>query len=325
MSLKQLFSAFVALTIAMVGTVSAGTVKIALDSPPDLEKSGAYVWLHTFSTYLNDHGLSAKEYQQGALGDEAERLDQISTGVLEISGADVASVGRMNPLIFGAILPYFIKDAAELDRALYKGGILAKINEGITGQGVRLLSINHTGLPAGLFNTKHPIHNAADMRDLRMRALDKLQLTVYKLWGSNATIVAWGEVPNALQTGIADGYVNPPHMPLLYGHTGFIKHFTDAGVGPSIRLTIASEDWYQNLSGKDRKIVDDGVATATRANREWLVKRAGILKELEEHGIKVVKLSPEARVEFRKLSDSLYKKGPLPPKYIKIWETAIKK
>ena len=35
----------------------AAEVKIALDSPPNLEASGSYVWANTFSTYLNDNGI----------------------------------------------------------------------------------------------------------------------------------------------------------------------------------------------------------------------------------------------------------------------------
>ncbi|MFH2131157.1 MAG: TRAP transporter substrate-binding protein [bacterium] len=325
MKLKKILGIFIVLSMVIAGQALGGSIKLALDSPPDLKLSGTYVWASAFSTYLKKQGLTVEEYQRGALGGEAERLDQISTGLLEVSQSDVKVVGGMNPLMFCVILPYFFENAAQLDRALYEGGMLAKINDSTTKKGVRVLSVNHLGLPAGIFNSKHPIHKADDMKDLRMRALDKLQISVFEAWGTNATIVAWDEVPNALQTGIADGYVNPPFVPLLFGHTGFIKHFTDAGIAPSIRLTIASEDWYQGLSSKDRKIVDDGITAANRANREWLANRVDILKMLEAKGIQVVKLTPEARAEFRARSSIIYEKGPIPAPLIAAWEKAMGK
>ena len=52
-----------------------------------------------------------------------------------------------------------------------------------------------------------------------MRALDELQIQTFEQWGAKGTIVSWSEVPNALQTGVAEGYLNPPFVPLVFGHT----------------------------------------------------------------------------------------------------------
>lgn len=52
--------------VSTMVTIAAGAlaqVKIALDSPPNLEGSGSYVWAHTFSTYLNENGMAAEEFQ----------------------------------------------------------------------------------------------------------------------------------------------------------------------------------------------------------------------------------------------------------------------
>ena len=47
--------------LALCAGTAGAQVKIALDSPPDLEGSGSYVWAHAFSTYLNEHGMAAEE------------------------------------------------------------------------------------------------------------------------------------------------------------------------------------------------------------------------------------------------------------------------
>lgn len=319
------------LTIAALAAILAATgaraeVKIALDSPPDPIKSGSYVWAHAFSQALIKRGMAAREFPRGALGGEAEKLDQVSQGLIQISMSDVKSAGKIDKLIFGVSLPYLFTDLAHLDRTVAQSRLLQKINAGIKKNKVRVLALVTVGPPAGIFNTKRPVHSAADLKGLRMRALDENQIALFKAWGTTGTIVSWREVPNALQTGVADGYVNPVFVPLMFGHTGFIKHFTDAKMAQSMRIAIASESWYTGLSAKDRKIVDASVADATKANRAWLAKVGpGMVAAAKKAGIKVVTLTPKARAEFISLSMKVYTKGVLSAAQVKVWVDAAAK
>lgn len=297
-------------------------VKVALDSPPDLEGSGSYVWANTFVEYLNDNGMEAEEYQRGALGGDDELFDQVSQGLLEVSMSPLSIITSLDNLIFGLRLPYFFDGMEEVDRALYEGGMLEKINEKTTPSGVRVLAVNTVGQGSGIFNTKHPVETVDDMSDLRMRALDETQIELFKAWGATGTIVSWAEVPNALQTGVADGYLNPPVVPLLFGHTDFIKHFTDAEISPSLRITIVSEDWYQGLSDEERATVDAAAKAANTANREWLATQDVVYGKLEEAGVSIVRLDDEARAAFREASEATYTSGLLTPEQVEMWREA---
>ncbi len=231
-------------------------------------------------------------------------------------------VGSIDNTIYGLRLPYFFKDMEEVDRALYDGGMLEKINAATTAEGVRVLAVDTVGTAAGIFNTKKPVRSVADMEGLRMRALDESQIELYKAWGADGTIVSWAEVPNALQTGVADGYLNPNFVPLLFGHTDFIKHYTDAAVSPSLRIAIASEDWYQGLSDEERQTVDDAVAAANAANRAWLGTQDAVNEKLEAAGVEIVILDEAARQEFRDASAPAYDSGLLSQEQISEWEAA---
>jgi TRAP-type C4-dicarboxylate transport system substrate-binding protein len=312
-----------ALGLALVGlSAQAKEIKVALDTPPDLEKSGTYVWANAFSKHLNANGLTAKEYQRGALGEEAERLDQISQGLLQVSMSDLKSAAGLDSSMYGVTLPYLFKDAAHLDKALVEGGLLAQANERLAKKGVRIMGVVHLGLPAGIFNTKKPVTSVADMSSLRMRALDKRQIQLFAAWGTTGTVISWAEVPNALQTGIADGYLNPPIVPLMFGHTGFIKHFTDARISPSIRLALASSDWYASLNAAQRKTVDEAASKATQANRDWINTRTMEFQMLEKAGIKVITLSDAARAEFQKRSQALYASDIMTADQVAAWVKA---
>lgn len=298
-------------------------VKIALDTAPDLEGSGTYVWANTFGSYLNAHGMEAKEFPRGALGEEAEKLDQVSQGLLEINMADVKSAGKFDTTIYGVFLPYLFQDIDHLDRTVDKGGLLDRINAATTKEGVRVLDIVALGSGAGIFNTKKPIAHPDDMADLRMRALDETQIKLFQSWGSQGTIVSWSEVPNALQTGVADGYVNPAFVPMMFGHTDFIKHYTNADMMPSTRLAIASEDWYQGLSGEERATVDAAVKAAHDANRAWLKRTEPLMEaKLKDAGVTVTTLTPEARAAFVERSRKIYTDGVLSQDQVKVWTDA---
>lgn len=318
---RRITGVAIALTFAFA-LPSAAQVKIALDAPKDLENVGTYVWAHTFGEHLAANGMSYEEFERGALGGEAEKLDQVSQGLLEVSMSDTNSAASLEPMTMGLMLPYFFSGVDEMDRALNEGGMLARINEGTTAKGVRVLDIALIGAGAGIFNTKKPVNTMADLADLRMRALDERQIAAMKAWGTTGTIVAWDEVPNALQTGIADGYLNPPVVPLLFGHTSFIKYFTDANILPSTRAVLASEDWYQGLSDEERQIVQDAVKAAHDANRAWLDTQKAVIGKLEEAGIEVTTLSPEAFAEFQAASQPIYQAVPLPEGGLDAWNAA---
>lgn len=315
------------LTAALLATALAlpaqAEVKIALDSPPDLEKSGTYVWAHTFGQYLNDNGIEAVEYERNSLGEEAERLDQVSQGLLEVSMSDAKSAGALDTTINGAMMPYFFDDMAQLDMALDKGGMLEQINAGTTPKGVRVLDIVYTGTPTGIFTTEVPIRNFEDIQGVRMRALDEVQINTYEQWGAKGTIVSWSEVPNALQTGVAGGYLNPAFVPLTYGHTSFINYFTNARLSLSVRVALASEDWYQSLSDEERAIVEAAVDAAHDANRALVSDDSQVLKELEAAGIEVIELSAEEREKFRAASEPIYNSTDLPEGGLAAWNAAV--
>ena len=79
-----------ALALALIAPVAQAQVKIALDSPPDPQRSGTFVFAHALAEHLNANGMAARELPVNAIGGEAERLDQTSQGLLEVNMADLA-------------------------------------------------------------------------------------------------------------------------------------------------------------------------------------------------------------------------------------------
>jgi len=308
-----------AAALAMATSASA-EVKIALDGKPDLERSGSYNWAFAFGNALKAAGMEVREMPRGSVGNEAEKFDQISTGLLEVSLSDVRAVAQVDPFIYGVRMPYIFDDAAHMDRALAEGKIFDRLNETLAAQDVRVVALVPIGPSSGIITTDAVVRSPADMSDLRMRALDDAQISMYTAWGSSGTIVPWGEVPAGLQTGVIDGYLNSPFVPVMFGQTDFVKNFSDAAVIIPMRSVIVSKAWYDGLSDAEQTAVDDAVVAADAANRAWLAEATNSgLTLLEENGVTVQRLSTEERAVFREASKPVYDSGLMPTEDVKIW------
>ena len=295
--------------LVLAGVCPAAEVKIALDSPPDLEKSGTYVWAKSFwgppeGERHGREGVPAGRAGRG--GGEAGSGDPGSPGGEHVRPGQG---GQLEPSIFGFNLPYMFDSIEHMDRTIQKTELFKKVNDGATKKGVRVLSLVVVGGFSGLANTKKPVNTPEDLKGLRIRAMDKSQAQYIEAWGAGTVIVPWAEIYNALQTGIADGYLNAAVVPLLFKHTEVLKHYSDIRYSAPLRLAICSEEWYRKLPADQRKIVDDAAAKATAANRAWQIQidKTG-LEELEKAGTKVTRNTPEQRAQFAKLSRTVYEK-----------------
>lgn len=306
--------------LAMATSASA-EVKIALDGKPDLAQSGSYNWSFAFAKALNDGGMETREMPRGSVGNEAEKFDQVSTGLLEISMSDVRAVAQVEPFIYGVRLPYTFDDIAHMDRALAAGDVYNRINESLAEQDTILLSMAPLGPASGVITTTQTVRSPADMSSLRMRALDDAQIAMYQAWGSSGTIVPWGEVPAGLQTGVIDGCLNSPFIPVMFGQTDFVKNFANADVILPLRAVLASKDWYDGLSDADRATVDAAVVTADTATRAWLAEAAeNGLVALEEKGVTVQRLTAEERAVFRAASLPVYNSDLMSEEDTALWK-----
>lgn len=305
--------------LAMSSAVSA-EVKIALDSAPDLETSGSYNWAHAFGAALTAAGMEVREMPRGSVGNEAEKFDQVSTGLLEVSLSDVRAIAQVDPFIYGVRLPYIFDDIAHMDRVLAAGNVFDRVNEKLADQDVVVLALAPLGPLSGIITTDKAVRAPADMAALRMRALDDAQIAMYQAWGSSGTIVPWGEVPAGLQTGVIDGYLNSPFVPVMFGQTDFVKNFSDAGVIIPLRAIIVSKLWYEGLSEADRAAVDSAVETADAAARTWLAEASERgLVALEEKGVTVQRLTAEERAVFRAASKPVYESDLMAAEDVKVW------
>ncbi|MGP9821693.1 TRAP transporter substrate-binding protein [Salinarimonas sp. NSM] len=274
----------------------AAEIKIAMNGVDDPVTNAEAAFARGFAQALDGSGFTATVFASDTLGSEQERFDQIAQGLVEVNLATVSTAFGMSPLLRGVLLPFMFESNDEFDAIIAQTDLLDQMNAPLLPNGVRLAGFNYIGMPIGIHNTEVAITRMADLEGIRFRALNAEQLEYIEALGANGTIVAWSEVANAIQTGIADGYLNPPNSAIRTGHTEFLKHFTQANISPSTRAVLISEDWYASLSDDEQATIDAAIEAGIEANRAWIAEWSGIVTERHlEAGVTLSELAPGER------------------------------
>lgn len=289
--LATAFAALMAATPAL-----ASEVKIALNGVNDPETNAEAAFIAGFEAALEGTGFTVSVFPSDTLGSERERFDQVAQGLLEVNLATASTPYGMSPIMRGLALPFLFETPEELDRVLAETDLMEQMNAPLIPNGIRLVGVNYIGMPLGFHTRDRAITRMEHLQGLRFRALNAEQLAYIEALGAAGTIVAWAEVANAIQTGIADGYLNPPNSAIRTGHTEFLRHFTQAEITPSTRIILISEDWYDMLSAEEQGQIDAAIEAGIAANRAWIADWAGIVEERHRAaGVTLSELEPGER------------------------------
>ncbi|MCA0045057.1 TRAP transporter substrate-binding protein [Celeribacter litoreus] len=306
----------------LAAAAQAAEVKIAMNGADDPVANAEAAFAHGFADALEGTEFEVKIFPSNTLGSESERYDQIAQGLVEVNLATTSTAFGMSPLVKGAAMPFFFADATEFDKVIGESDIMDEMNAPLVENGVRMVGFNFIGVGIGIHNAKKPISKLADMQGMRFRALNAEQLAFQEALGSSGTIVAWAEVANAIQTGVADGYFNPPNSAIRTGHTEFLKHFTPANIAPSIRSVLISEDWYMSLSDEEKAEIDAAIEAGIKANRDWVEAWSTEVRTRHEAaGVTITELAPGEREKMIALSEGVWATT-LNPEELKLWTDA---
>jgi TRAP-type C4-dicarboxylate transport system substrate-binding protein len=303
--------AFAALACAaLAGTAAMARdvpdFKVGMSTPADPVRNGVYVWIQAFASVFEREGGQVRIFANSSLGGEKERMDQLAIGRLEVNETGGDELARLSTLFHASLEPFIIDSYDQWDALLEQTPFVAEVNRELADDDLMLLDYAYTGEMAGLFTRRTPVHRIAELRPLRLRILSASDLNLLAAWGVRGVQVAWEEVAQALQTGMVDGYLNPPIVAAMFGHGNVLDYFTDLRIGPSARLIVVSRRWYEGLDAAGRELFDRAVRSGRAANRAWRRKAgAGERAAVEKIGIEWIEPSPAAREEWRALNSRI--------------------
>ena len=307
MTFKTLLAS-VALSAFLAGpSLAMDPINIAFAGPEDASVDGEYVFAKTFKDTIAEHGVDVTIHPNGTLGKEDERLDQTSQGLIEIDLGSPTMLFKMSESAHSLFLPFLLQSEKQWDDVIAKSGILEKINEDAANYGGARARLQYARRSCRYLHDRHSVTKMSDLKGVRLRAQNGDQIKFFESWGAKGTVVSFAEVPNALQTGVAQGYFNPPSSAIKARHTDLLKEFTPLDALPVARVIIMSKDWYDGLTDEERGWVDEAYDKAVAANRAWSAEYgAAAIDQLADLGVSVNPLESGEREKFEKAVTAIW-------------------
>ncbi|WP_104136326.1 MULTISPECIES: sialic acid TRAP transporter substrate-binding protein SiaP [unclassified Cryobacterium] len=216
---------------------------------------------------LEDSGISIESFPSGQLGSEAESLEQVALGGLDLAIAGPSFLGVWHDeaaVLDGA----YLFDSVDHFAETIAGPTMAKIYDEMSEEtGIKVLSGWYYGTRQVTSNKE--INGPDDMNGVKIRTPDApLYLTNIKIMGGTATPMALGEVYLALQQGVIDAQENP--IPTIStAKFNEVQDFINI-TGHMIQGVniVTNTALFEALSSEQQSALEDAMAIAAAEVRE---------------------------------------------------------
>lgn len=243
-------------------------------------------------------------------GDEALARD-ISRGSVELAFLNPGSLSGLDPLLDFHYLPYIATNFEEVDKIFYNPeGVLQKtITETMLKQRIRPIGFFELEFRA-VTNSKHAVSEPGDLRGLKIRVPGSAVIREFFIEsGAQAVTMPFPELFTALQQGTIDGQDNGPsltHNSRLFEAQKFMTNTNHVYAMGAI--TVSQRVW-DRMSEENRQIFLD-TAAEVAAEEIALNRKVSVeyLKNIENGGVKVQSLTPEALKNFQEVAERVWVK-----------------
>lgn len=162
----------------------------------------------TLKEELQGSGIKVDSFPSAQLGNEAESLEQVANGSVDIAIAGTSFLGVWHKPAEVLDAAYLIEDADHFVETVEGETMAGVFDDLYDSAGIKVLSSWYYGTRHVTANTE--ISEPEDLRGLKIRTPNApLYLTNTKAMGGTATPMALDEVYLALQQGVIDAQENP--------------------------------------------------------------------------------------------------------------------
>ena len=259
-------------------------------------------------------------YFDALLGDEATVIGMVEAGTVEFTRVNLAALQATDPEVGVLTMPYIYSDAIHCYNVMNSDvgtEILSHVSD-YGMQGLRLFGGHPTEAGGALsrgFYSSTPINGLADLAGKKIRVQESdVVIAMVEALGGVATPMAYGEVFQALQTGVVDIAENDPMSYVMSGHYEVAKYYTmdQHQISPSIYLM--SQKCYDAMTEAQREVfmecLDEYLANVTEATAQMV---AEYRQQALDAGCEFIEVDTS---EFQAACESVYEKYPEYADYI---------
>lgn len=237
--------------------------------------------------------VTVETYPGGTLLNRDDMFDGVLKGVADIGMASIADVGRF-PLQAGIGLPVQLGTSTVASKVTYD--LVSEFKPAELDE-FKVITVFASG-PAQL-QTKQPIKSTGDLAGAEIRATGGGVKVLEKL-GATPVGMSIAEVPEALQTGVIDGYMTSLTVLEDFKLAEMVKYVTNYQAEALTFAVLMDKDRWAELPPNVQKVIDGlGQEMAVWAGEQFDKQAEHALKwAKDEHGVEVVELSAAEKAKW---------------------------
>ncbi|KGB83002.1 MAG: DctP family TRAP transporter solute-binding subunit [Pseudomonadota bacterium] len=271
--LKSASLALVGLCLGASAQAADITIRLAHLNPEDpfASHSGAMSAVFKSLVESNSNGrIEVQLFPNGQLGKDNEVIEQVRSGLVESTISSSGGMAQHYPLVGVFDIPFAFPNIGVASKVIDEDSsfgekFVADLEE---KTGLEVLGLLDSGGFFAFTSGKAPIASVADMEGQRIRTMTlPTHETIISSLGGQPTALPWAEVYTALQTGVADGQMNP--VPIIafakFDEVQKYLSITNHLITPYIWTMNA--EFLASLSEEDQYLINWASDVATDAGR----------------------------------------------------------
>jgi len=256
-------AALAATSVLLAGAAFAQqpiVIKFSHVVSPDAPKGKAAVVFKELVEKYTNGKVKVEVYPNSSLYKDKEELEALQLGSVQILAPSISKFGPLGVKEYDVFdLPFLMSDDARA-RQMMASPMMAEFNKKLEAKGVSPLAYWDNG--AHVYTANKPLIRPEDFRGMKMRIQGSRVLdAVARELGAIPQIIAFGELYQTLQTGVADGEDNVPSNIWTQKLYDVQKHLTVSYHGRLTYALVTNKKFWDGLPA-------DLKAPLTRAVKE---------------------------------------------------------
>lgn len=271
--LSLLALSLLALSVLGMPVHAEKVIKLSHLNPGDPFNNNSGAMTSVFKSLVEsgtNGSVKVQIFSDGQLGKDNEVIEQTINGVIQSNISSAGGVAQHYPLVGVFDLPFAFPNISVVHEVMDKDSSFGKkLSADIEKKtGLKVLGILDSGGYFDITNSKRPIKRLDDMKGLRIRTMTlPTHEAIIRSLGGKPTPLPWPEVYTALQTGVADGQMNPVPIIAFAKFDEVQKYLTLTQHIITPYIWFMNKEFYDSLSNEEKYVVDYAAKAAVVAGR----------------------------------------------------------
>src|SRR3984957_18375038 len=308
---RTILSALAVVAMVICGPASAQApiiIKFSHVVAPDTPKGKGALKFQELAEKYTGGKVKVEVYPNSTLYKDKEELEALQLGAVQMLAPSNSKFGPMGVKEFEVFdLPYILPDLATL-RKVTDGPLGARLLKLLDPKGMTGLAYWDNGFKQ--MSAKKKLVTPADCKGVKFRIQSSKVLEAqFRALGSIPQVMAFGEVYQALQTGVVDGQENTWSNIYTQKMHEVQKYATVTNHGYIGYVVVVNKKFWGGLPADIRGQLEKAMKEATEfGNGQSAKENDDALAEIKKAGkTEIITLTPEQDAAMRKAMDPVYK------------------